>query len=131
MDSSEISSRDREDEHPTETSLAWDFKGIDLSSQDSNNLQFNLESSEENNNSIEQFSYRENHTDYRQVWIPDEEVNDSLILNWTRVRPNSFSAIYPKKLDFEESQRHLIHKDPEKLKVPFGIPNKIPLCPLI
>ena len=99
---SESSPLDSESEPRVEKSLTWDSKGIDLTSQGSIHQVFSPESSEETDSLTEKSSLRTNLTEYRHVWIPEEEVDDSPVLHWTRVRPSSLSSAYRKKLDSED-----------------------------
>ena len=121
---SESSPLDSESEPRVEKSLTWDSKGIDLTSQGSIHQVSSPESSEETDSLTEKSSLRTDLTEYRHVWIPEEEVDDSPVLHWTRVRPSSLSAAYRKKLDSEESQRHQKKENPERPKVMFRIPSK-------
>ena len=121
---SESSPLDSESEPPVEKSLTWDSKGIDLTSQGSIHQVSSPESSEETDSLTEKSSLRTNLTEYRHVWIPEEEVDDSPVLHWTRVRPSSISAAYRKKLDSEESHEQKQNKGTERPRVSFHFPIK-------
>ena len=94
----------------------------------STSLKSSFKLSGETDDSIDEVSYKDNPIEYRQVWIPEGELDDSPVLNCTRVRPGSLSTAYRKK--FDESQMQLIQKGQQKLKVSFRIPNKSPLSSL-
>ena len=81
-------SRDSDNDSLPDRSLAWDSRGIDLTSLGSTSPKSSFESSGETAESIEKVSNKGNPIDYRHVWIPMEELGDSPFLNWTRVRPS-------------------------------------------
>ena len=84
--SSDSSSKSSKNESSVEKSLLWDSHEIKLFSQRSENLEFGLESSNENDESVVKPNYSKNPDSYRQVCVPDEELDNSPVLNWTRVR---------------------------------------------
>ena len=102
-----------------------DSNEIKLSSQRSENLEFGLESSSENDESVVKPNYSKNPDSYRQVCVPDEELDNSPVLNWTRVRSSFLAEAYRRKLDFMESQRLLNITDLSTSKISCQIPNTL------
>ena len=83
---SDSSSKSSENESSVEKSLMRDSHEVKLSSQRSENLELGLESSSENDESVVKPNYSKNPDSYRQDCVPDEKLDNFLVLNWTRVR---------------------------------------------
>ena len=78
--SSESSSKDSENDYPTEKSLTWDSTRIKSSSQNAENLEYVVDSSMESDEFAEKSGHDlpiAKHHSYRQVWISEDEVEDN------------------------------------------------------
>ena len=70
-----------------------------MSSQNAENLEYVIDFSMESDEVTEKpgpVNPIEHHSN-RQVWIPEDEVDDSPALNWAEVRPRSLFVVYRDK----------------------------------